>query len=146
MKVWENWQQKRAAALSDEELAFFDARDSVLVSFGEQVEEADTQIQQALCWLVEGLQKRWGAMVRRQELTQRFASISQSHNTPESFSRGIDRLAKTFWEVERGYLAVFVASFLGRVSAILPNMETTTPADAVRTIYERPVVVDIGKE
>jgi hypothetical protein len=134
-------------ALDDEELAFYDARDGALATLSEQIEEADEQIRNGLSWWIEGLQTRWGLMVKRQELAQRFQDISQAHNTPESFNAGSVGLPKPFAKMNHPVWGAFVASFLGRLSAVLPNMETATPSDAVKTIFEKPAPpIDIGHD
>jgi hypothetical protein len=133
-------------ALTDEELSFFQAREGLLDKLTKQIEEADNQVQQGLTWLIDGLQTRWGLMVKRQELAQRFQAIGQAHNTPESFQAGAIQLPKPFMKMNHPIWSAFVASFLGRVSAVLPSMETASPVDAVRTIYEKPVYVDIGHD
>ena len=127
-----------AQALTDEEFAFFAARSNILAKFREQTEEADIQIEQGLTWFVEGLQIRWATMLKKQELARRFADISQRHNTPESFGVEPIGLPKPFKNLNSSIWPAFVGSFLGRLGAVLPNMETTSPADVIKTIFEKP--------
>lgn len=136
-----------AQALSDEELAFFDARDGLFDGIKAEIDEADNQIQQGLTWLIEGLQNYWRGLVKKQELAQRFQDISQQHSTPETFSAGGVSLPKPFAKLNHPIWGAFVASFCGRLFAILPNMETATPSDAVKTIFEKPAPpIDIGHD
>jgi hypothetical protein len=125
------------AALTREELSFFAARDGLFATLEEQTEEADGQIRNGLNWLIDGLQTRWGLMQKSQELAQRFHSISEAHSTPESFGVNTMRLPKPFVKLHNASWHALIASFLARLGQVLPNLEKTEPADAVRTIYER---------
>lgn len=125
------------AALTDEELSFFDARQKFLESSGVGIAKADSDIRLALVALIAAMQERWGLMIKRQELAQRFMAIHQMHNTEESFHVSDIQIGKPFPKMNQGIWLAFVASFLGRVKDVFGNCETTTPEDAVRTIYER---------
>src|SRR6266508_1992359 len=88
-------------ALTDEELAFFGTRDGLFAGLGEQIGEADSQIAQALSWLIEGLQNRWALMQGSAELAQRVHDISVKHSTPESFGQPNIQLPKPFAKMNR---------------------------------------------
>ncbi len=126
-----------AAALADEELSFFEARAGLLTGLNEQVSEADTQIQQALTWLIEGLQSRWEIMQKKQELSGRFQAISQAHNTAEGFGVTSLQIGKPFPKMAHAVWGAYVGSFFGRVQTVFGNCEATSPQDTVRTVYEK---------
>jgi uncharacterized phage infection (PIP) family protein YhgE len=125
------------AALTDEELSLFNARDKYLTGFDAQIQQADEENQQALEGVLQALQNRWNIMQKKHELAQRLSGISEKHNTPESFGAGDMRIGKPFAKLHSAIWHAFLKSYFERVQELFTGAETAAPADVARSVFEK---------
>jgi len=123
--------------LRDEQMRFFEKRDTFTAPLDGEIAKADGVLVKALEQFHKALQTRWTAMQKKAAVARCLAVISERYETSPRIGESPSRLPKPFSKVDLNGWGKFCGLFLSRVGEIFQNAENSDPADIARSVYER---------
>jgi hydroxylamine reductase (hybrid-cluster protein) len=127
-----------AKSLTQEEISFFEKRDQFVQPVKDRINNADQELQSALCILAGALQARWSAMQNLHQLQTILFAVSSIHQLPGATPEpGVVQLGKPFPKYGHFSYPPFVKAFLERTYEVFAGAENWQPEDAAERVYEK---------